>query len=107
MERIGYPDMVVSHVAYFGGHHEGEDPRQICLVSECHHVEHKIETVVQGWSAWGNVWQIELGQIVLFHFLNAALDLPDAFEIVAEHRSVLRVEFALEIAGLFGDQVEN
>src|SRR5207247_10595168 len=41
------------------------------------------------------------------HLPDAPLDCPSGLQIVAQHRTVLRVQLALKIGSLLGDQVED
>jgi hypothetical protein len=45
--------------------------------------------------------------LVVLGSLDAALDLADIIEIIAEARAVALTEAALEVAGLFGNRIEN
>ena len=98
----------VGLAADFRRHHEGEYARHVGLVSQRHQVEHQVDVLVERKSRGaGGVGDGDVREIARFHFLNAALDLADAFEVIRQHGLVGRPQNALQILRFFAHHIEQ
>src|SRR5580698_4286449 len=103
---LGDANLGISALTDFARHHESEYARDIRLPGGGDKIEHQTHMLVE---QLGNADRsVESGlALVVLGTLDAALDLADIVEIIAEARAVALTEAALEVAGLFGNRIEN
>ncbi len=78
------------------------------MIRQRDQIEHQGDVLLESGGCSGGCFRDgHVREVVRFHLLHAALDLPDGIEIIAEHGLVLRAEAALEVGGFGRYQVEH
>ena len=106
--RVGNPDLRIGGAALLAADHVGEDAGDVGLPGEDEEVVHQPRMVLERDGNAGRlVQQRQLAVGLPLGDLDAALDLPDRVEIVAELAAVLAVEPALQAGDLLHHRVED
>src|SRR5690606_35504284 len=106
--RIANADVVVGHVADLRRHHEGRDARYVGLEREREQIEHQVDVLVEAVRyTCRRIRQRPLRQVARLEPLYAALDFPDALEVIVDLRAIARAERPLEALGLGQNQIED
>src|SRR5947208_12027566 len=106
--RIRYADLVVGSRAGFTRELERDDPGDVALQSEHLQVEHQTRVIRIGRRYTDRPIQIRQAIVSLgLRFLNAALDLADGVQILADPRTIGRSELLREASDIIANPIEQ
>src|SRR5262249_44410701 len=108
MVPAGRADFRIRAAAELAADHEGDDARQVALISEYLQVEHQSRMLLERSRNAGRLIEHrQLPRTLRFSVLDTSFDIADCFDVLVQFRAVARAESLPQRRDLVADRIEN